>query len=186
MAASLRRLFRFPAFSRIGFANFETLFPSLQKRGRQIIRAWRENWLVQELGDGRLPGGKTRAGGLDGPPKLVQTHTGAAYFQRIHSVTQNEFSSPASWWKWRMWIKPVLFNNLILMWFPWSECRDWNYLYMLKFVGVQEPVAKTLNYLLQVWLYVFFSPPKVGNSGFVYFKTNNNRFTFGAFCVSVT
>lgn len=54
--------------------------------------------------------------------------------------------------------KTSAFNNLILMWFPRRECRDLNYLYMLKFVGVQEPVAKTLNYLLQVWLYVFFFP----------------------------
>lgn len=46
-------------------------------------------------------------------PKLVQTHTGAAYFQRFHSVTHNEFSSPASWWNWRMWIKPVL----LITWF---------------------------------------------------------------------
>lgn len=45
--------------------------------------------------------------------------------------------------------KTSAFNNLILM-FPRSECRDRNYLYMLKFVGVQEPVAETLNYLLQV------------------------------------
>lgn len=46
--------------------------------------------------------------------------------------------------------KTNAFVNLILMWFPLRECRDRNYLYMLKFVGVQEPVAKTLNYLLQV------------------------------------
>lgn len=46
--------------------------------------------------------------------------------------------------------KTSAFNNLILMGFPQRECRDRNYLYMLKFVGVQEPVAKTLNYLLQV------------------------------------
>lgn len=46
--------------------------------------------------------------------------------------------------------KTNAFVNLILMWFPLRECRDRNYLYMLKSVGVREPVAKTLNYLLQV------------------------------------
>lgn len=44
--------------------------------------------------------------------------------------------------------KTSAFNNLILIWFPLKECRDRNYLYMSRFVGVQEPVAKTLNYLL--------------------------------------
>lgn len=66
--------------SRIDFASFKTLSPSLQTWGRQISGAWREEWQVQGLGEGPFSG--AGEGGLLGwPPKLAQVHWGATRFQ---------------------------------------------------------------------------------------------------------
>jgi len=56
MAASLGGLFCFPAFSRIGFASFETLFPCRSEEGKSL--GVKGELTGPRLGEGRLLGGR--------------------------------------------------------------------------------------------------------------------------------